>query len=73
MAGTANPLDGTVYRVVNLGTATVVEDGIREEDKARERLSRELGRVPGGHFSVEVRTSPIETWRVVGTVGGSAR
>jgi hypothetical protein len=73
MAGTANPLDGTIYRVVNLGTATIVEDGIRDEDKARERLSRELGRVPGGHFSVEVRTSPIEAWLVVGTVGGVAR
>ena len=73
MAGTANPLDGTIYQVVNLGTATIVEDGIRDEDKARERLSRELGRVPGGHLSVEVRTSPSEVWLVVGTVGGLAR
>jgi hypothetical protein len=72
MAGRAAPLDGTVYRVVNRGTATIVEDGIRDEDKARERLDREIGRVPGGHFSVEVRTSPIEAWLVVGTVGGSA-
>ena len=73
MAGRTNPLDGTIYRVVNLGTATIVEDGIRDEDKARERLGRELGRIPGGHFSVEVRTSPSEVWLVVGTVGGFAR
>jgi hypothetical protein len=46
MAGTANPLDGTIYRVVNQGTATIVEDGIRDEEKARQRLTRELGRFP---------------------------
>lgn len=73
MAGTANPLDGTTYRVVNLGTATIVEDGIRDEDKARERLTRELGRVPGGRFSVEVRIAPSKEWLVVGTLGGSAK
>jgi hypothetical protein len=73
MAGTANRLDGTIYRVVNLGTATIVEDGIRDEDKARQRLTRELGRVPGGRFAVEVRTSPGEGWLVVGTIGGFAR
>jgi hypothetical protein len=73
MAGRANPPDATIYRVVNLGTATIVEDGIRDEDKARDRLSRELGRVPGGRFAVEVRTSPSEEWLVVGTVGGFAR
>lgn len=72
MAGGANPPNGTIYRVVNLGTATIVEDGIRDEGKARERLSRELGRVPGGRFAVEVRTSG-EEWLVVGTVGGFAR
>jgi hypothetical protein len=62
--------NATVYRVVNLGTDTIVEDAIRDEDKARERLGRELGRVPGGRFAVEVRTSPSEEWLVVGTVGG---
>jgi hypothetical protein len=72
MAGRANPPNGTIYRVVNLETVTVVEDGIRDEDKARERLSRELGRVPGGRFAVEVRTSPGQAWLVVGTVGGFA-
>jgi len=73
MAGGANPPNATIYRVVNLGTATIVEDGIRDEDKARERLSREVGRVPGGRFAVEVRTPPGEEWLVVGTVGGFAR
>ena len=73
MAGTTNPLDETIYRVVNLGTATIVEDGIRDEDKARERLSGELRRVPKGRFAVEVRTAPTKAWLVVGTVGGSAR
>jgi hypothetical protein len=73
MAGKANSPNGTIYRVVNLGTATVVEDGIRDEGKARERLDRELGRVPRGRFAVEVRTSPSEEWLVVGTVGGFAR
>jgi hypothetical protein len=48
MAGRAIPPNGTIYRVVNLGTATIVEDGIRDEEKARERLSRELGWVPEG-------------------------
>jgi NAD(P)-dependent dehydrogenase (short-subunit alcohol dehydrogenase family) len=48
MVGRTNPPSGTIYRVVNLGTALIVEDGIRDEDTARERLSRELGRVPGG-------------------------
>jgi hypothetical protein len=56
MAGTANPLDRAIYRVVNLGTAAIVEGGIRDEDKARERLGRELGRVPEGRFAVEVQT-----------------
>jgi hypothetical protein len=70
MARRANPLSGTMYRVVNLGTATIVEDGIRDEDKARERLGRELGRVPRGRFAVEVRTPPSEEWLVVGTVEG---
>jgi hypothetical protein len=73
MADRANPSRGTIYRVVNLGTATIVEDGIRDEDKARERLSRELGRVPGGRFAVEVRTSSSEEWLVVGSVGGFAK
>jgi hypothetical protein len=73
MAGRANLPNGPIYRVVNLGTATIVEDGIRDEDQARERLSRELGRVSGGRFAVEVRTSPSEEWLVVGTVGGFAR
>jgi hypothetical protein len=73
MAGRTNPPNGTIYRVVNLGTSTIVEDGIRDEEKARERLSRELGRVPRGRFAVEVRTSPGEEWLVVGTVGGFAR
>jgi hypothetical protein len=73
MAGRANPPNGTIYRVVNLGTATIVEDGIRDEDKARERLDREFGRVPGGRFAVEVRTFPGEEWLVVGTVGGFAK
>jgi hypothetical protein len=73
MAGRANPPNGTIYRVVNLGTATILEDGIRDEGKARERLGRELGRVPGGRFAVEVRTSPGEEWLVVGTAGGFAR
>jgi hypothetical protein len=72
MAGRASPPNGTIYRVLNLETATIVEDGIRDEDKARERLSRELGRVPGVRFAVEVRTSPGEEWLVVGTVGGFA-
>jgi hypothetical protein len=72
MAGRANPPHGTIYRVVNLGTSTIVEDGIRDENKARERLSRELGRVSGGRFAVEVRTSPGQEWLVVGTVGGFA-
>jgi hypothetical protein len=69
MPGRANHQIATVYRVVNVGTATVVEDGIRDEAKARERLSRELGRVPGGRFAVEVRADPGEEWLVVGTVG----
>jgi len=73
MAGRANPPNAMIYRVVNLGTATIVENGIRDEDKARERLSRELGRVAGGRFAVEVRTSPGEEWLVVGTVGDFAR
>jgi hypothetical protein len=73
MTGRANPPNGTIYRVVNLGTATIVDDSIRDEGEARERLSRELGRVPGGRFAVEVRTSPGEEWLVVGTVGGFAR
>jgi hypothetical protein len=72
-AGRTNPLDGTIYRVINLGTATIVEEGIRHEDEAMARLDRELGRVPGGHFSVEVRISPSEVWLVVGTVGGVTR
>jgi hypothetical protein len=70
MVGKADPLHGTVYRIVNLGTATIVEDGIRDEDKARERLGRELSRAPGGRFSVEVRTSSSQVWLLVGTVGG---
>jgi hypothetical protein len=73
MPDTANHHNATVYRVLNLGADTIVEDGIRDEDKARERLGRELGRVPGGRFAVEVRTSPSEEWLVVGTVGGFAR
>jgi len=73
MAGRTNPPNGAIYRVVNLGTATIVENGIGDEDKARERLTRELGRVPGGRFAVEVRTSPNEGWLVVGAVGGFAR
>jgi hypothetical protein len=73
MTGRANPPGGTIDRVVNLATATIVEDGIRDEDKARERLGRELGRVPGGRFAVEVRTSPSEGWLVVGTIGGFVR
>jgi hypothetical protein len=73
MTGRANPPGGTIYRVVNLATATIVEDGIRDEDKAGERPGRELGRVPGGRFAVEVRTSPSEEWLVVGTVGGFVR
>ena len=73
MTGRANHRNGTIYRVVNLGTATIVEDSIRDEGEARERLSRELGRVPAGRFAVEVRTSPGEEWLVVGTVGGFAR
>ena len=75
MEGGANPPNGTVYRVVNLGTATIVEDGTRDEGKAIERFDRELGRAPGGRFAVEVRTrtSPGEEWLVVGTVGGFAR
>jgi hypothetical protein len=72
MAGRANPPNRTIYRVVNLGTATILEDGIRDEGKARERLNREFGRVPAGRFAVEVRTSPSEEWLVVGTVGGFA-
>jgi hypothetical protein len=72
MAERGNTFNATVYRVVNLGTATIVEEGIREEGKARDRLSRELGRVPGGRFAVQVRTPPREEWLVVGTVGGFA-
>jgi hypothetical protein len=73
MADRTNPPNGTIYRVVNLGTATIVENGIGDEDKARERLTREIGRVPGGRFAVEVRTSPTGEWLIVGTVGGFAR
>jgi hypothetical protein len=70
MPDTENQHNATVYRVVNLGTDSIVEDAIRNEDKARERLGREVGRVPGGRFAVEVRTSPSQEWLVVGTVGG---
>lgn len=73
MAGRRNSLAGAIYRVVDLDTATIVEDGIRAEDKAREQLDQELGRDPGGRFAVEVRISPSEEWLVVGTVGGLAR
>jgi len=73
MKGTANPLDGTMYRVVNLGTSTIVEGAIRDEEEAMARLDRELGRVPGGRFAVEVRTPPSDEWLVVGTVGDFAR
>jgi hypothetical protein len=73
MADTANPLDETIYQAINLETAMIVEDGIRDEDEARERLGRELRRVPRGRFAVEVRTAPSKAWLVVGTVGGSAR
>jgi hypothetical protein len=69
----AKPSNGTVYRVVNLETSTIVDDALHDEDKARERLGRELGRVPGGRFAVEVRIAPSEEWLVVGTVGGFAR
>jgi hypothetical protein len=72
MAGRANPLNATVFRVVNLTTATVVEDGIRDENEAVARLRRELGRVPGGRFAVEARIPPDEKWSPVGTVGGFA-
>jgi hypothetical protein len=73
MAGRTKPLDGTVYRVVNLETATIVEDAIRDENHAMARVSRELGLVPRGRFAVEVRTTPSEEWLVVGTVGRYAR
>jgi hypothetical protein len=73
MGGRAITPDATIYRVVNLGTSTIVEDGILDEDRARERLSRELGRVPRGRFAVEVRTSPGQEWLVVGTVEGFGR
>jgi hypothetical protein len=73
MADRAHPLNGTIYRVVNLGTATIVEDGIHDDAEARERLSREFARVPRGRFAVEVRTSPGGEWLLVGTVGGFAR
>jgi hypothetical protein len=72
MAGGANAVNA-IYRVVNLGTATIVEGGICDEGEAMARLSRELGRVPGGRFAVEVRTPPGEEWLVVGTVGRLAR
>jgi hypothetical protein len=72
MAGKANPLNATVYRVIDLGTNTVVEDLIRDVDEAVARAGRELRRVPGGRFAVQVRIPPDEEWRALGTFGGFA-
>jgi hypothetical protein len=72
MRGRANPPDAIVYRVVNLGADTIVETGIGDADEAAARLGREVGRVPGGRFAVEVRIPPDDEWLTVGTAGGLA-
>jgi hypothetical protein len=62
MAGRANLPIGPIYRVVNLGTATIVEDGIRDEDKAQESDSVESS--AGFRRALRGRSSDLSERRV---------
>lgn len=52
------------FRVVNPESGRVIDE-LRTRDAAIERAMRELGRVPGGRYEVQVRDAPGLDWRVI--------